>query len=201
MVTYILIALLVVVHALDYLVFPPKGVKRWSYSYLVLGKQGNRRFQMGKHHTPFNKALCLNAPAVRHGQLWRLVSYLSLHCGLIHLAGNCLALLVIGSFLEQQLGPWRLLLALLVGGLFVSLLSVIHHPESEYGQGASPAVYGALAVFAIMLVREPQLLQSVSWPGRIYLLLYVISNVVDPGSLFAHSFGFLAGVGLAFMIL
>jgi len=189
------------VHVLDYLVFPPKGVKRWSYSYLVLGEQGNRGLRFGKHHTPFNKTICMNSPAVRRGQLWRLVSYLSLHCGLIHLAANCAALLVIGRFMEQQLGPWHLLLAFLAGGLFVSLLCLIHYPNSEYGQGASPAVYAALAVFAIMLVQNPQLLQEISWPARIYLLLYVLHNVVDIGSLFAHSFGFMAGIGMAFILL
>ena len=199
MITYSVIALLVIVHILDYLVFPPKGVKRWSYSYLILGKQGNRGIQMGKHHTPFNKILCLNAPAVRRGQLWRLVSYLFLHCGLFHLAGNCAALWAMGSLMESQLGLWRYLLVLLASGLFVSLLSVIHYPASEFGQGGSPAIYGALAILAIMRVREPQLLQAISWPGRIYLLLYVLSNVVDPGSLYAHSYGFLAGIGLVFL--
>jgi len=201
MVTYSVIAIFVIVHILDYLVFPPEGIKRWSYSYLVLGKQGNRGIQMGKHHTPFSKALCLNAPAVRRGQLWRLLSYLSLHCGLIHLAGNCAALWAMGSFMERQLGWWRYLVVLLVSGLFVSLLSVLHFPDSEYGQGGSPAIYGALAVLAVMLVREPQLLQEISWPGRIYLLLYVISNVVDTGSMLAHGYGFMAGAGLAFILI
>ncbi|MDR2687022.1 MAG: rhomboid family intramembrane serine protease [Oscillospiraceae bacterium] len=186
---------------LDYLVFSPKGVKRWSYSYLVLGKQGNRGMNVGKQSTPFNRAICLNAPAVRRGQLWRLVSYLSLHFGLFHLAVNCAALWAMGGLLERQLGPWRYLLVLLASGLFVGLLTVIHFPASEFGQGASPAIYGALAVLAIMLLREPQLLEAISWPGRIYLLLYALSNVVDPGNLFPHGFGFLAGVGLAFILL
>jgi len=201
MVTYSIIALLVVVHLLDYLVFAPKGAKRWSYSYLVLGKQGNRGFKVGKQPTPFNRALCLDAPAVRRGQLWRLVSYLSLHFGLIHLALNCAALWAMGGLVERQLGAWRYLLVLLASGLFVGVMTVVHFPDSDFGQGASSAIYGALAVLAIMLIREPQLLEAISWPGRVFLLIYVLSNVVDPGSLFPHGFSFLAGVGMAFILL
>ena len=202
MVTYCVISLLIVVHILDYLVFPPKDLNRWNFGYLVVGKHNGKLLDfMGKEPAPFNKWLCFNSVATRRGQVWRLVTGLTLHGGLFHLAANCAALWAMGPFLESRLGPWRYLLVLLASGVFVSVLSVIHYPDADFGVGASLAIYGALAVLAILLVRDPQLLQELSWPGKIYLLLYVLSNVVMPGSIYAHSFGFLAGAGLAFVVL
>lgn len=204
MITYIFLAAIWIIFILDYLVLPPKGVNRWGFRYLVFGSQqpkpGEAFEFIGKHPTPFNQALCLTTSKVKKGQLWRLVSAAFLHGGLGHIVGNSLALWFAGRFVEQQLGPWKYLLALLAGAVMASLWSMRVF-SNEFGFGASMPIYGAIGVLVAMLLLNPQLIGAFSWPARIYTLLYILANASpDKYSLVEHGGGFIAGIFLSFIL-
>ena len=200
MVTYIYLAVIWLMFIVDYLVLPPKGVKRWGFRYLVLGKEGGTEL-INKQATPFNQALCLTTSKIKKGQLWRLVSSALLHGGLCHITANSLALWFAGRFVEQQLGPWKYLLTLLVGAVMANLWGMRVF-SNEFGFGASTAIYGMIGILAAMFLLNPQLMLAFSWPARIYMLLYLLSNALpDKWSLVEHGGAFIAGLGLAFVLL
>ena len=201
MVTYSIIAVLAVIFVLDYFVFTTGGMKGWGAKDILFGKQGDHFELISKQPNRFSGALCLKTSGVKKGQLWRLLSSALLHGGLFHLLGNSLALLSAGVFVEQQLGPWKYLLALACGAVFANLWAMRVF-GSEFGFGASGAIYGMLGVLAAMLLLNPQLIGGFAWPWLVYLALYLLANVSpDKWSLVEHGGAFIAGIGLAFIIL
>ncbi|MDR3679949.1 MAG: rhomboid family intramembrane serine protease [Flavipsychrobacter sp.] len=89
-------------------------------------------------------------PAILHGDWWRLLTYMFLHSGGMHLLMNTIALLYIGMFLEPLLGKFRFAAAYLLTGVCAGLLSIAMHPFSV-GVGASGAIFGLYGVFFSML--------------------------------------------------
>ena len=81
-------------------------------------------------------------PLVKTGEVWRLVSAMFLHIGVIHLACNMYSLWIIGRQLETFLGKIKFLLVYLGSGILGSLLSVTLH--SSVSAGASGAIFGLL---------------------------------------------------------
>jgi membrane associated rhomboid family serine protease len=89
-------------------------------------------------------------PAVAAGQWWRLLTYMFLHGGALHLLGNTFALLYIGMFLEPLLGRFRFAAAYLLTGVSAALLSLAIH-STTVSVGASGAIFGMYGVFLSML--------------------------------------------------
>jgi rhomboid protease GluP len=89
-------------------------------------------------------------PAVLHGDWWRLITYIFLHGGAMHILMNTYALLYIGMFLEPLLGRVRFISAYLLTGICAGLMSITMHPASV-GVGASGAIFGMYGVFLSML--------------------------------------------------
>jgi rhomboid protease GluP len=89
-------------------------------------------------------------PAVMDGQWWRLLTYMFLHGGALHLLGNTFALLYIGMFLEPLLGRFRFASAYLLTGICAGLLSMLLH-DNTVSVGASGAIFGMYGVFLSVL--------------------------------------------------
>lgn len=88
--------------------------------------------------------------ATIHGQWWRLITYIFLHAGILHLATNSFGLLYIGMFLEPMIGKLRFAASYLLTGIGAGLLSIIMHGNSV-GVGASGAIFGMYGVFLSLL--------------------------------------------------
>lgn len=83
-----------------------------------------------------------NRGLIQAGQVWRLITSIFLHIGLIHLLTNMYALYIIGRQLEGFLGKTKFLIIFLVSGLLGSLLSAVMH--DAVSAGASGAIFGLL---------------------------------------------------------
>ncbi len=81
-------------------------------------------------------------PAVRAGEIWRLLSSAFLHGGQSHLLANMLSLYFLGTFLEQLVGRSRYLVIYGLSALGGSLASALlaSHPSV----GASGAIWGLM---------------------------------------------------------
>ncbi len=85
------------------------------------------------------------------GKVWQLFTYMFLHAGIWHIFFNMFALWMFGSMLERVWGPKEFakyyLLTGLGGGLCYALFNM-----GSYGPtvGASGAVYGLLAAYAVL---------------------------------------------------
>jgi len=81
-------------------------------------------------------------PLVKAGEVWRLISAMFLHIGIIHLACNMYSLWIIGRQLETFLGKFKFLIVYLGSGILGSLLSVTLH--TSVSAGASGAIFGLM---------------------------------------------------------
>lgn len=79
---------------------------------------------------------------VKMGEVWRLLTSVFLHAGIIHLFCNMYALFILGRQLENFLGKTKYLIVFLGSGIIGSLLSIVVHDSISVG--ASGAIFGLL---------------------------------------------------------
>lgn len=146
-----------------------------------------------------------NPDAVRHGELWRLLTYALLHsrATLTHLLVNMLSLYSLGAFLEPLLGRKRLgvlfALTAVVGGLASSLFTYAN------SVGASGVVWGLLgATFGLLRGRQRFFPTLIARGLRQRLVVILVMNVAIsflPGiDRYCHFGGGLAGYVFAIVL-
>jgi rhomboid protease GluP len=82
-----------------------------------------------------------------HGEWWRLVTALTLHADLVHLAGNCLIGSLMIHFLGKVLGYGLSWLLLILTGFTGNLLNVLLHQQPHLSVGLSTSVFAAIGIF------------------------------------------------------
>jgi membrane associated rhomboid family serine protease len=116
--------------------------------------------------------------AVRHGQVWRLVTYAFCHSphDLLHILFNMLFLVWFGATLERMYGTREFILFYLAGALVSGLanlgLSLLLR-DSTPAIGASGAVMAVLMLYAIHFPRDEMYLLLFRLQIRYVVLLYV----------------------------
>ena len=97
----------------------------------------------------------MQARAVMHGQIWRLITAQYLHAGTWHLALNMIGLHFLGRPLERMWSPRKFFtiytLCGLFGNVFYTILGMrgIINPETP-AVGASGCIFGLLGVVAVL---------------------------------------------------
>eukprot|EP00903_Cladosiphon_okamuranus_P012795 g11959.t1 len=80
---------------------------------------------------------------IQEGQVWRLLTPILLHGGVLHIVMNLTSQFRMGTFLEERWGTRNWLIIYWVGGLGGNLLSCVASPE-KVGVGASGAIYAIM---------------------------------------------------------
>lgn len=121
--------------------------------------------------------------AVAQGQVWRLVTPLLLHGGVMHLLFNSLMLYQLGRIVEMVRGRWFMLALFLIGGI-VGMFAQAYGPPSL---GGSPYVIGAsggvLALFTFLWLR-PMLDPSMPFrmpPTNVMIVIGFVVLCMIPG--------------------
>lgn len=110
-------------------------------------------------------------------QLLRLASYMFLHGGWLHLAGNLLALFVFGDNVEDALGHWRSLLLYMLAGILGGALHVVLGKDPEMPLvGASGGIAGIMAAYLLLYPR-----------AKLFVLAFARLPVLLPASWFVAS--------------
>jgi len=144
-------------------------------------------------------------------KLFTLVTSLFLHANLLHLGMNMLFLLITGDGCERAMGSSRFLVFYLACGVLAGLFHAYLNSTSTLPTiGASGAIFGVLAAFAILFPFRWTItlfgLIPVPVPAIISVVLmvlvqtaYVASGGVENIAHEAHVGGFLAGVFLTLL--
>jgi membrane associated rhomboid family serine protease len=93
---------------------------------------------------------------LRGEQLYRTITPIFLHGGLLHLGMNMISLRRIGNDVERLFGPGRYLATYLAAGLCGNLLSALQSPNPSLG--ASGSVFGIAGAYFVFLNRNDWIL-------------------------------------------
>jgi membrane associated rhomboid family serine protease len=139
---------------------------------------------------------------VMAGEWWRVITALTLHSGIVHLAGNLLCLVLAGTVVCRAFGGGVGLLAILASGAIGNLATVILFPSVVPSVGASTACFGAIGCLcahrAVLHWRRYRRFFSIwnrTWvPIAAGLALLGMLGTGPNSDVAAHALGFLAGV-------
>ena len=151
-----------------------------------------------------NHALYLSGKKIKSGQVWRLFSSALLHVGTWHIVSNITATLIVGWAIESQFGTTKTALCY-IGATFVSGLYMAFVYKLQEGEGASPGIYGLIAVFVLLAIKNGTVFFSpVPAIALIVLAIYTIGGMlVGKATAIEHISGFVGGLlmGLVFVVL
>jgi rhomboid protease GluP len=89
---------------------------------------------------------------IEQGQIWRLITPVFLHGGILHIGFNMYALSILGRELERFYGHFRFLVLYLVAGFTGFVVSYLFTSASSLG--ASTAIFGLLGAYAVFIFRN-----------------------------------------------
>lgn len=129
---------------------------------------------------------------VGQGDWWRLFTAMFLHAGLLHIGFNMFALWMLGSWVEQAIGPFRFLLVYLSSGLAGSAGALIVSGLNVPTVGASGAIFGIMGALLVL-----EYLQTGSLAGQAMTLIVinlVLSVAIPNISIGGHVGGLVGGI-------
>ena len=133
-------------------------------------------------------------PGVTDGALWQLITSQFLHVQPWHIAGNMLALWMLGPQLEAALGRTRFLALYLLSGLTGSVAVLWLSNELGLTLGASGAIYGLFGAFAVIAHKVGGDLRSI---GVLLAINLFITFAVPQISWQGHLGGLVGGAAIA----
>jgi len=142
-----------------------------------------------------------DAAKILDGEIWRVVTALTLHADGPHVAGNALLGALFWGAVSRSLGPGLALGLVTASGALGNLLNAVLRTNAHVSVGASTAVFGALGILAgLALTKRLRLGQR---GGRVWIpvaaglgLLAMLGTGGERVDLWAHAFGLFAGVVL-----
>ena len=175
-------------------------------NFIVIPKTANvtlkEKLLTGHNKGYINHALHLSEKKIKKGQAWRLVSSALLHVGTVHIISNVTATLIVGYAVESQLGTSKATLCYIVSafisGLYMTFVYKLHE-----GEGASPGIYGLIAVFIMLAVKNGTVMFS-ELPifALVILALYTIGGMfMGKATAWEHISGFVGGLLIGFILI
>jgi membrane associated rhomboid family serine protease len=128
-------------------------------------------------------------------QYYRLVTAMFLHENLLHIGSNMVALLIVGPAVEVILGKTRFTVLYLLAGLGGSVCSYLLSPASEFGIGASGAIFGVMGAYVVLARRR----QFPLAPVVVLIVLNLVIGLSGNIDWRAHIGGLVVGCLLAFV--
>ncbi len=148
------------------------------------------------------QAAGLVKPAIRNGQLWRVITAPLLHANYLHIWMNGLALFSVGRIVEVHSRREYLPLTFFLSALVGSLASIVFYPQTT-SVGASGGIMGVIGFLLVLSYKRREvmppgfsrsILVSIAATAVMGLVAY---SVIDNA---AHLGGLIAGVLLALIV-
>ena len=144
-------------------------------------------------------------PYTLSGDWWRLLTYMFLHGGLMHIAFNMWCLWDLGALCESLYGRWTYASVYLLTGIAAGVASVGWNP-AVLSVGASGAIFGLAGALIASFYLGEFSLPSIAIRGTLRSLVFFVGFNVFFGSLFpgidnaAHAGGLVSGLILGALI-
>ena len=129
-------------------------------------------------------------------ELYRLITSMFLHAGIMHLAFNLYALYVLGPQIESYFGKIKYLIIYIVSGIIGGLVSMVFQGDSVVSVGASGAIFGLIGAFLVFGYHYRVFLGRVIRSQIIPLLLInlLLGLLISGINISAHIGGLIGGV-------
>lgn len=139
------------------------------------------------------------------GEYYRLFSSMFLHFGFEHLMNNMIALGVIGSNLEIEIGRIKFLFIYLASGLCGNILSAvwdIRAGEYVVSAGASGAIFGLIGALLYVAIRNRGQIGTISGRGILFMIVISLYYGFTSGGVdnAAHIGGLISGFFFAILL-
>lgn len=136
-------------------------------------------------------------------QIYRFVTAIFLHVGVIHFVMNALGQYVLVAQVEFVAGPFRTGVMYILSGMCGFMISALFSSTS-LSNGSSAAIYGMLGVGTVDLFQTWQLLEDKA--SQVFGLVFKLAIFLGIGTLpyidnFAHVGGFIGGVVVGLWLL
>ena len=154
-----------------------------------------REMFFGHNKGYINRTLRLSESKIKGGQVWRLVSSALLHIGAPHIVTNTAAMLIVGYAVESRLGAVKTFIcyigAALISGLFMAFVYKL-----DEGEGASPGIFGLIAVFVILAAKSGTVMFSALPVATLIILgAYAVTGIITKKVIICeHLSGFVGGM-------
>lgn len=137
---------------------------------------------------------------IAHGEIWRLITPIFLHFGIVHLLFNMMWVKDLGTAIERVSGAWSLLAMTLVSGLLGNLAQFAF--EDPFFGGMSGVVYCLFGYVWMKAKFDPASGfrldgQTVLWMVGWFVLC--LTGAVGPVANYGHGGGLLVGVVWGFV--
>lgn len=147
----------------------------------------------------------LDAELVKTGELWRVVTALTLHADIAHIAANSLFGAVFGLFVGRYVGSGIGWLAVLLCAASANMINALIQPGTFRAIGASTASFAALGLVPVFTWRRGYFADR-GWQRNFAPLFGAIAILVYTGlgggntDVLGHVFGFLCGLAGGYLL-
>ena len=138
---------------------------------------------------------------VKNGEFLRLITYMFLHGGFMHIFLNMYSLFIVGPRVEDFFGKWKYLLIYLISGITGGLLSVAMN-GNVISVGASGAIFGLFGALLYFGYNYRGYIGSIIRSQILPIVMYnLIIGLFIPGiDMWGHVGGLIGGVIVANML-
>jgi lysophospholipid acyltransferase (LPLAT)-like uncharacterized protein/membrane associated rhomboid family serine protease len=157
-----------------------------------------------REHSSWFQIGASDADRVLSGELWRVVTALTLHADLAHVLSNALAGAFFLTLLGRSVGPGLALALSVTAGATGNLANMLLHGGDHATVGASTALFGSLGVLAGLGVgdfrRRGAPTRRVWLPIGAGLALVAMLGTSERADIWAHVLGLLCGALLGVLV-
>ena len=166
--------------------------------YLLIASGYGEKFLAMFYYSRYSYPLFVE---IREGQLWRIITPVFLHFGILHIAFNMLWLHQLGSQVEHNQGPRFFLLLVFIVGALSNTIEYIAPPHNPFG-GMSGVIYGLLGYIWAMGRYHPRsgyYMDNGSVWFMIVWLFLCMTGMFGPTANWAHLIGLVSGLGWGYL--